>query len=303
MAATLPLWQARPMNALDRVWAAVAPAPRAALERTLPPTDLRTLLLGVWHARAATVTPARVVAQWRSDRFVRPSAADPRVLALVEARLWAALPTTFAGVDLSPVAPLGTCSAVATIDQNRVVTTARGTEVVSDPTNALAVEAAVRRRAGAARVDLAACHRVLRAQALDGPGLSAHFRLFALVSSARDAGSRRTEAALLADHLRYWSEALASLGVAARFGVTGYGDSGVRDALPDDVTVEDDPDRTHGRGYYSAALGITVGDVNLGDGGVVPWTAALLGDAKERCVISCVATERLALLADLPSPS
>jgi hypothetical protein len=30
-----------------------------------------------------------------------------------------------------------------------------------------------------------------------------------------------------------------------------------------------------------------------GDGGVVPWSASLLGDAKERCVVSCVATERL----------
>jgi hypothetical protein len=57
--------------------------------------------------------------------------------------------------------------------------------VASDPTNELALEAAVRRRAGAARVDLAACQRVVRAQAVEGPGLFAHFQLFALVSSAR----------------------------------------------------------------------------------------------------------------------
>ncbi|WP_201022754.1 hypothetical protein, partial [Tepidimonas taiwanensis] len=81
--------------------------------------------------------------------------------------------------------PLGTCSTVATVDQNRVLSTVRGTEVVSDPTNALAVEAAVRRSVGdrRRRIDLAAYQRVVRAQALDGPGLSAHFGLFALVSS------------------------------------------------------------------------------------------------------------------------
>lgn len=282
------------MNPLDRVWADAAPDPRAALERTLPPTDLRTLLLGVSHARASAVTPAGVVRQWRDDRFVRPSGADPKALVRVAARLWEALPESFAGIALSPVAPLGTCSAVATVDQNRVVSTARGTEVVSDPTNALAVEAAVRRRSGAARVDLAVCHRVLRAQAMDGPGVSAHFELFALVSSARDAGSGRTETALLGDHVRYWAAALGGLGVRARFGITGYGDATLLTRLRDGgLPVEDDADRTHGTGYYSAALGITAGGVNLGDGGVVPWTAALMGDAKERCVISCVATERL----------
>lgn len=35
----------------------------------------------------------------------------------------------------------------------------------------------------------------------------------------------------------------------------------------------------------------------VGDGGFTDWTAQLLGDAKERCLISCVSTERLAALA------
>lgn len=140
------------MDALDRVWAA-ARDPRDALERRLSPADLRTLWLGVARERAASVTPADVVRQWRDDRFVRPSAADPRALARVEAQLWDLLPASFAGVELSPVAPLGTCSSVAPVSQDRVLSTGRLTEVVSDPTNALAVEAAVRRRAGSPRVD------------------------------------------------------------------------------------------------------------------------------------------------------
>lgn len=277
------------MDALDRVWSAATDAPRDALERRLPPADLRTLWLGVARSRAAAVTPAGVVRQWRTDRFVRPSAADPRALSRVEGRLWSLLPESFAGVELSPVAPLGACSAVAPVSQDRVLSTARGTEVVSDPTNALAVEAAVRRRAGAGRADLAACCRVVRAQALDGPGLSAHFRLFALVSSARDTGTLRTEVAMLADHVRFWRTALPH----ARIGVTGYGDERVVALLREQVPVEEDAAREQARGYYAAALSITAGDVNVGDGGVVPWTASLMGDAKERCVVSCVATERL----------
>ena len=278
------------MEPWERVWAAVADDPRDALERRLPPADLRTLMLGVARARAAAVTPADVVRHWRSDRFVRPSGADPRALSRVEARLWELLPESFAGVELSPVAPLGTCSSVGPVAQNRVLSTARLTEVVSDPTNALAVEAAVRRRAGSPRVDLAACCRVVRAQALSGPGQSAHFRLFALVSSARDDGRWRTEVAMLADHVRFWRAVLPS----ARIGVTGYGDPRPLEMLRASAPwLSDDAGREQGRGYYEAALSIRAGDLDVGDGGVVPWTASLLGDAKERCVVSCVATERL----------
>jgi hypothetical protein len=40
------------------------------------------------------------------------------------------------------------------------------------------------------------------------------------------------------------------------------------------------------------------GEVELGDGGFTDWTAQLTGDAKERCLISCLATERLTALAE-----
>jgi hypothetical protein len=34
------------------------------------------------------------------------------------------------------------------------------------------------------------------------------------------------------------------------------------------------------------------GVVEIGDGGLTDWTAQLAADAKERCLISCVSTER-----------
>jgi len=36
-----------------------------------------------------------------------------------------------------------------------------------------------------------------------------------------------------------------------------------------------------------------------GDGGFTGWTTALTADAKERCLISCIATERLTQLIDV----
>jgi hypothetical protein len=302
---------------MERLWRAVEAEPRRALEVGLAPTDLQSLLLEVARRRAEQVTPSRVARRWREDRFVRPSVHDPRVLSRVEARLWAMLPDGFVGVELSPVAPLGTCSAVATVDQNRVVSTVRGTEVVSDPTNALAVEAAIRRSAGGSRgrVDVAACQRVLRAQAFDGPGLFAHFKLFALVSSARDAGSGRAEAGLIVDHLRFWSRVLDEFVPWARPRLTFTPfapvlgerfDDLIRPAFEADRSGVDlvvDPDRIRGFGYYdSAAIGLRAFDdkveVDLGDGGTTRWTAKLLGNAKERCVVSCLSVERLAVLAE-----
>jgi len=196
----------------DRVWQAMPAGTRQALTRRLPPTDLQTLLIAVARERAGQVTPADVMRRWQRDRFVRPASADPRRLAAVEARLWQLLPDEFTGIELSPVAPLGTCTAVGPVSQNRIVTTVRATEVVSDCTNALAVEAAVRRRSQArdGHTHLAACQRLLRAQVF-GPGQAAHFRLFALVSSARDSGYGRTEASMLTRHLAYWLDVLDTL--------------------------------------------------------------------------------------------
>ena len=61
------------------------------------------------------------------------------------------------------------------------------------------------------------------------------------------------------------------------------------------------PECTRGAGYYSpAAIEITTQDggekVDLGDGGFVDWTAQFLENAKERCLISCLSTTRVATL-------
>jgi hypothetical protein len=277
----------------------------------LPASDLRTLLLAIARSRAGRVPPAELLRRWRDDRFVRPAGGDPRALVAVEAELWRRLPAGFDGVELSPVAPLGTASALGPVSQNRVVTTMRSTEVLSDSTNALALEAADRRsmRPDAGPVHLAASHRLLRAQRFPA-GFSAHFRLFALVSSARDTGSGRTQASMLAAHLGYWQRVLAALlpDGHPRLRYTVFDDPVLRERLGDTVLpalasgpvpVVEEPDRERGRGYYAGlAIRITAGstdeEVELGDGGFTTWTAQLLGNAKERCLISCIATEQLA---------
>ena len=60
-----------------------------------------------------------------------------------------------------------------------------------------------------------------------------------------------------------------------------------------------DRDRQRAGGYYSTgALRIEVDCGEIGDGGLTDWTAKLMADHTERCLISCIATERLAAVAD-----
>jgi hypothetical protein len=291
---------------MHRAWRRLPDEAREPLLEEMSPSELRTVLLEVVRSRAELVTPAEVVRRWQDDPLVRPAPTDPRRVVRIEAELWRLLPDDVVGIELSPVAPLGTCVAVTSGSEDRIVATTRGTEVVSDPTNALAVEAAVRRREQApdGEVHLAACSSVLRAQPYDGAA-SQHFRLFALVSAARDTGSHRTEARLLLRHVRYWQAVLGELAPAnePRVEVSGFdavmterlGDT-VLPASSPEVPVVSVPDRERGRGYYTAAglrLALDRGASEIGDGGITTWTADLLGNAKERCLVSVLATQRL----------
>jgi hypothetical protein len=295
----------RSQPAMARVWSTLPAEARSLLLDGLSPTDLQTLLLDVARTRAHRVDAARLMSRWREDRFVRPAAVDPRAHSRLIAELWSALPAEFVGIEVSPVTPLGTCAGVAAADQNRIISTVRGSEVVSDLTNVLALEAARRRReSGSVPVHLAAHHRMIRAQQFPA-GYSAHFSLFALVSSARGRAGRATELSLLRTHGHAWTTLLTPILGAEGLVITysTYGDGALAQQILDELgpqlpALVEDPDREHGQGYYApASIKIMArrGDAEqeIGDGGFTDWTARLTADAKERCLISCVATERL----------
>jgi len=159
----------------------------AALAEQMPASALWTLLLAVMTRRAARRTPKDLRAQWEHDRFTQPSAIDARRQLAVDAVLFEAA-QDFEAVELSPLAPLGVCSLIAPTSQQRVVSALRGTEVVADPTNVLALECARRLKADPTQIiRLAASHRAVRAQpAPKGPGYSQHFRLFCLATAGRE---------------------------------------------------------------------------------------------------------------------
>jgi hypothetical protein len=288
----------------------------ATVLASLPPTDLQSLLLAVFAARARTIPPARLLQRYEADDFVELATVDPAAQAALDAQAFVLLARHgFTAVELSPVVPLGTVSVLGGLEQSRVVSTVRNTEVVSDSTNALALAAAVRRRAllradprSAEPVRLATSHRLLRGQRFAAP-LRQHFRLLALTTAGRDQGSFRFEAASLLGQVDALVLLLGPARPGARVTVTDL--TGTRGALLSaevleplrqrhpDLEVAFDPERAAGRGYYVDACfhihatppGGT--PLQLGDGGFTTWTRDLLGSAKERLLTGCLATERI----------
>jgi len=187
-------------------------APFERLASELTGSELQSLLLEVMRRRAAARTPGDVLAQYQRDPFIRPAQVDQRVAVEVDGHLLAAA-DAFTALELSPVTPLGTCSTVALVDQNRVLSALRGTEIVSDPTNVLALECATRLRAAPdAAHHFATSQRVIRAQpAPKLPGYAQHFRIFVLVSGGRERADHGFAVASLALHIRTILRALDRL--------------------------------------------------------------------------------------------
>jgi hypothetical protein len=283
----------------------------------LPGADLTTVMLEIARRRAERSTAAEVLRRYERDRFVRPGEVDPASIRLVERRLFGGLPPGFEEVALAPLTPIGT-HRIAGVAQSRLVTTDRPKEVAADPTNALALEAALRRRAlmrtdprSPEPVRLAASQRVVRAQRFEGEASFAHFQLFGFLTAGRDTGNLAFERDALTTHLRYLAETIGSLtGLVARLTLTALSRPRMEPVLEavagtfasDDRTeVAYDPERSAGRDYYEAAcfkihvLRPEEGPMEVADGGFVAWTQQLLASRKERLLISGIGVERLAL--------
>ncbi|HEX4820522.1 MAG TPA: hypothetical protein VFV00_09970 [Acidimicrobiales bacterium] len=273
----------------------------------LTPADLTALLLEVAKRRAARVPSAQVLQQYRRDRFVRPVQVDIRRLLDVQQRALDAVDPPFEPVGLSPLVPFGTSAALAEVNQNRIVTAVRNTEVLSDPTTALALEAAVRRRESALSgevVRLGCVERIVRAQSFDGPRSYAHFSLLALVSAGR--GSLRFDQESVGEHITALAAAAEAAGVeGVQVAITDF--SGTHGDVVEEVRgqlrvpVSVDPYRAAGRSYYPSicftVMAAVGGDVlEVGDGGLVDWTQALVGSKKERLMTSALSLERIAAL-------
>jgi len=270
------------------------------LATELSGSELQSVLLEVMQRRARGRPPGEVLAQYQRDAFCRPAAADQRTSVDIDRHLLAAA-EGFEAIELSPVAPLGSCSTVALTDQNRVLSALRSTEIVSDPTNVLALECALRLRASPRTpVHFATSQRVVRAQPIPKlPGYAPHFRIFVLASGGSEAKDHGFTVGTLVRHVR------TVLGALDRLELGGYAFGARRVdilATPERAAVGDRiatelgeiaTRRPLDHAYYSGGLRymlwVTAPDgvqVPLFDGGAFDWLAKLTSNRRAVYVAS-----------------
>jgi hypothetical protein len=273
-------------------------------------SELQSVLLEVLRLRARARTPSDVLAQYRRDTFVRPAAVDLRESVAIDACLFDAA-RDYETIELSPVAPLGVCSTVAVTDQNRVLSALRSTEVVSDPTNVLALECAERLRQGADTVRLATSQRVIRAQPVPkGSGFAQHFRIFVLATAGRERKDHAFTSEALAHHI---TSMLAALDLLEQHGYA-FGARHVdvlarpaRAAVADDVASRmtgivrvdrkplEHPYYTGGLRYMLWATTPEGDEMPFIDGGAFDWLARLTSDRRNVYVASGMGAQLVAI--------
>lgn len=286
------------------------PDPASASARPTP-HDRRGELLVEARDRAARRRPVELLAQWREDSTVVPSSIDLRTSVAYDALALEAAPD-YDALLLSPVAPLGAASVLAPTSQDRTLSTIRPTEVVSDPTNVLALEAARRlceapRESTSAPVRLCTVHQVLRMQAAPaGRGRTRHFRMFALAHAGRARADDAFEVDAVVAQLGVYRRLL---GAAAERHDVRFGDpqvlvssdparrvladrtaSAVAAAFPDAEVAHDTIDAAYYDGFrVEYAVRDRHGSVvRIADLGRFDWVATLTGDRRNRLVASAI---------------
>jgi hypothetical protein len=295
-----------------RTWVTrgIDPQALAALTSEMPASELWSLLLAVVERRAAERKVAHLLQQWEVDRFVAPSPVDQRTLLALDRELFAAA-QDFDAIELSPLAPLGVCSAIALTTQNRVLSALRGTEVVSDPSNVLALESARRlRRNPALIVRLATSHRCVRAQELPKrPGFAAHFRMFCMTTAGHELKDQALLIGAFSEHIRTHLNALGRLEAREyRFPertvkiLASPARAGLAERIAaalSDVPITQAP-LTHeyydGLRFMISARSADGEDIPLIDGGAFNWLAKLASNRKLVFVASAIGSQLAAFL-------
>ena len=284
---------------------------------SLPKSEFNSLLLKIFQSQARNTTPTEMLRAFQTNRFCVPSELDPAAYHALETEfLSAAQNQNIKAVLLSPAAPFASSSVFGCVDQNNVVSAARGVEILSDPTNMLAVIIAdqLKNKKADNKNGLHCCTtaRVLRAQVFPNKkGYYSHFGIFCIVSSGLDNGSYSCEKELLSTQLVFYKNFLsekydAKLSVILRKR-RGYTDADgffdkmaelVKNKFPEvpiEIDFEDEGNNYYRGINYNIIMERDDQKIEIGDGGFVDWIQKMTNNKKERCLISGIGLDRLLL--------
>jgi hypothetical protein len=279
----------------------------AILTRELSGSELNSILLEVFNQRSGSLTAPELLNLYQQNRFVNPS--DLPVIELRQMELDILQLFTkysFEPLELSPVSILGSCSAVAPANQNKILSALRGTEVLADSTNAIALHASDLRQnhpdqnAPGAWMRFCNIQRQLRTQTISGKWFRPHFKIGCLVTCGADTGGLEFEKKSLYEHMQvmnslfldYYKVEDVSFQLLCREGypepqafARQIGDFLLLQKPDIRFTILDKPE--HQTNYYKGLqykVSITFKgkSYEIADGGFVDWTQQLLQNKKER---------------------
>jgi len=284
------------------------------LANELSPSDFSSLLTEVFSMRANNVSPPQMLGMYTQNPYTKPAACNAAQYRRLEAdMLCAAEQKGIQSIILSPAALFGCCSAFGAVSQNKIISSNRSLEILSDATNMLTLYIAAGLKAGIlshadTSIHLCTTHRHIRYQAAFNSWMLPHFGIFAMVSAGKSRSSYGFEIEALLLHLDfyhdYWLQKHGTMLSASLNRRVGYKDSdgffcriidAVKGRIPHLKIVIDEQENS--TSYYQGLQVTLNAHVNgrcfeVGDIGFTDWTQKLLNHTSERLLISAMALDR-----------
>ena len=271
------------------------------LSNKLSGSELNSLLLEVFERRVMQETPSSLLGKYTKNKLVKPAQLD--FLKCKEEELECCkivANSSFELIELSPVAQLGTSSIMATVNQKKVLTALRNTEVQSDPTNSIALHYASLKKnneLSEKTYNFSNVSRVIRTQVFSNPNFTPHFPILSLISCGMDTGSFEFEKTEIYKHFAITQDVCKSV-----FGFNNlffeiipckeYDSnsplisnslSHIKNSGFDVRIAESDSQNNYYYGMRIKTKIIADGvEYEIGDGGLLDWTQKLLANKKER---------------------
>lgn len=294
---------------------------------SLQNANFQSLLLDVLSKKAKSQEIKDINNALKTNPFVAKCDVDQKTFLNFDLLAYDLLPEQYQPVELSPLEPFGVNQCLAWINQKRIFSTTRNSEIISDPTMALALLSAQQRselikkdRENSDVVSLATSHRITRQEMPKKQWYTTHFRNFTISSAGRDQGFEKFEKQWLAEHFSFFIELFDKLNSSWKYNISdvtfvisnvnknkpelmdiinGSVIENLRKRYPDISFKIDDSRQSN---YYSWICYSIVAknkdnqEINIWWGGFTDRTKKLTASDKERLLVGSVWTEVIAKL-------
>lgn len=258
--------------------------------------------------------------RYTHNRFVKPALYDPLDMLNCEHQLLSITKENgFIPLEISPVTLLGTCSLIAPVHQNNIVSASRQLEVVSDPTNVLALHICDLIKSEYNQIspkkrpllNFSSSHQLTRAQKYDDPKLFAYFKACGLVTAGYDIGNYSFEKDQILNHIKTILDIINKMIAVDQIEISLFKTPGyesnpefiklIKTHLQENLSFKNlifQQIKNGESSYYQGVqfdVNIKINDqmIEIANGGIVNWTQNLLNNPKERMITCGIGSQRI----------